>query len=237
MRQDTEGPFKQTFSLDNRTGRFLKKELERVPLFDAARRFSCVFLSTSAKDAAKLNHHLLATGIRAYHAADTREAELLSAITGAKILLIDIDRTLEPWLEFLQRLDESQPNLPKVVLTARHESTWSLILSHFALDVVPKPAHLGDLLAALEHAHLVEQEINDPVRVRERELRVMAAIRSASQPQTLQLLRPRPEKPILSVPRSVWHSTRLRLSAMMDKVTHVWWRFGCCQTPKQRSHA
>jgi len=171
MRQDNEWPFKQTFALDNRTGRFLKEGIERVPLFDAARRFSCVFLSTSAKDAARLNHHLLAAGIRAYHAADTREAEVLSAITGARILLVDIDHTFAPWLEFLQRLDESHPNLPKVVLTARHEGTWSLILSHFALDVVPKPAHLGDLLAALEHAHLVEQEINDPERVREREMR------------------------------------------------------------------
>jgi ActR/RegA family two-component response regulator len=237
MRQDNEGPFKQTFSLDNHTGRFLKEELERVPLFDATRRFSCVFLSTSAKDAARLNHHLLAAGIRAYHSADTREAAVLSTITGARILLVDIDHTFEPWLEFLQRLDEAHPNLPKVVLTGRHENTWSLILSDFALDVVPKPAHLGDLLSALEHAHLVEQEINDPVRVRERELRVMAAIRNASQPQTLKLLHPRPGKPVVSIQRSAWHSIRVRLSAMMDKVTHVWWRLGCYRPPKQHSHA
>jgi DNA-binding response OmpR family regulator len=158
MNQENEGAFRQTFSLDNSTGRFSKEELERVPMFDATRRFSCVFLSTSAKDAARLNEHLSAAGIRAYHAGDTREAAILLAITSAKTLLIDIDHTSEPWLEILQKLDESYPGVPKVVLTARDESLWSMILSHFVLDVVPKPAHLGDLLDALACAHMAEQE-------------------------------------------------------------------------------
>jgi DNA-binding NarL/FixJ family response regulator len=237
MNQENEGAFKQTFSLDNCTGRFLKEELERVPLFDAARRFSCVFLSTSAKDADRLNHHLSAAGIRAYHASDTREAAVLLAITSARILLIDIDRTFEPWLEILQRLDESHPDVPKVVLTARDESIWSLILSYFALDVVPKPAHLGDLLGALESAHSLELEINDPERARERERRVLAAIRSASQPQTSKHLRPEIGRTIDSPPRSIWRSIRERLSVMMDRVTHVWWKLGCHRTRKQHSHA
>jgi len=237
MNQEIEGAFKQTFSLDNRTGRFLKDEPERVPMFDAVRRFSCVFLSTSAKDAVRLNHHLSAAGIRAYHAGDKREVEILLALTSAKILLIDIDRTFEPWLEILQELDESHPNLPKVVLTARDEKIWSLILPHFAFDIVPKPAHLDDLLSALAYAHLVEQDLNDPERARERATRVMAAIRCASQAQTSKHLRPKIEKTIVSTPRSIWRSVRVRLCAMMDKATHVWRKFGSHQTRKQHSHA
>jgi DNA-binding NtrC family response regulator len=219
MNPDKEGPFKVTFSRDNRTGHFLKEESEPIPLLDATRRFSCVFLSTSVNDAAGLNHQLSAAGIRAYHAGDTREAEVLLAITSAKILLIDIDRTFEPWPEILQKLDESHPNVPKVVLTARGPGIWPLILSHFVLDVVPKPAHLGDLIGALECAHSVELEINDAERARQREVRVMAAIRSAAQP-----------------PRSVWHSIRVRLSAIMVKVTHVWRKFGCHRIRRQHSH-
>ena len=221
MRRDQEGPFKLTFSRDDRTGRFLKEEPAPISFPDARRRFSCVFLSTSVKDAAGLNHQLSAAGIRAYHAGDTREAEVLLAITSAKILLIDIDRTFEPWPEILQKLDESHPNVPKVVVTARGPDIWFLILSlsHFVLDVVPKPAHLGDLIGALECARSVELEINDPERAREREMRVMAAIRSAAQP-----------------PRSVWHSIRVRLSAIMVKVTHVWWKFGCHRVRRQHSH-
>jgi DNA-binding NarL/FixJ family response regulator len=237
MNQENEGALKQTFSLDNRTGRFLKKELERVPMFDTARRFSCVFLSTSAKDAVRLNHHLSAAGIRAYHAGDTREAEVLLAITTAKILLIDIDRTFEPWMGILQKLEESHSNVPKVVLTARDENIWFLILSRFALDVVPKPANLGDLLGAVEHAHMVEQEINDPERARERELRVLAAVRSAPQPQTSKHLPPKFGSSIVSTAHSIWLSIRGRLSAMMDKVTHVWWKSGCRRIRKQHSHA
>jgi DNA-binding NtrC family response regulator len=212
MKQDKEGSFKLTFSRDNRTGHFLKEERASGPPFDTARRFSCVFLSTSVKDAAGLNYQLTAAGIRAYHASDTREAEVLLAITSAKILLIDIDRTFEPWPDILQKLDESHPNVPKVVVTARSREIWFLILSlsHFVLDVVSKPAHLGDLIGALECAHSVELEINDPERARVREMRVMAAIRSAAQP-----------------PRSIWHSIRVRLSAIMVKVTHVWWKFDC----------
>ena len=237
MNRENEGAFKQTFSLDNRTGRFLKAELERVPLFDQARRFSCVFLSTSGKDAARLNHHLSTAGIRAYHAGDSREAEALFALTQAKILLIDIDRTFEPWLEILQTLDESHPDVLKVVLTARDENIWSLILARFALDVVPKPAHLGDLLGALEYAHSVEQEINDPERAREREQRVLAAIRSVSRPQTSTQNHPKTERTMVSTFRSIWHSIQARLSAMMDRVTYVWWKFGYHRTRKQPSHA
>src|SRR5450631_1303072 len=99
MKQDNEGSFKLIFSRDNLTGRFLKEDPEPVPLFDVARRFSCVFLTTSANDAARLNRQLATAGIRAYHAGDTREAAVLLALTGAKILLIDIDRTFDRWLE------------------------------------------------------------------------------------------------------------------------------------------
>ena len=224
MKRDKTGYFKLGFSRNSHAGRFLKEEPALLP--DAARRFSCVFLSTSVKDAAALNQQLSAAGIRAYHAVDTREAEVLLAITSAKIVLIDIDRTFEPWPEILQKLDESHPNVPKVVLTARSQEVWFLILSlsHFVLDVVPKPAHLGDLISALECAHSVELEINDPERAREREMRVMAAIRSTVRP-----------------PRSVWHSIRVRLSAIMVKVTHawcksVWCKFDCHRIRRQHSH-
>jgi hypothetical protein len=66
-----------------------------------------------------LNHHLSAAGICAYYAGDTREAKVLLAVTSAKIMLIDIDRAFEPWLEILQEIHQSYPNAPKVVVTAR----------------------------------------------------------------------------------------------------------------------
>jgi DNA-binding NarL/FixJ family response regulator len=237
MKQLTEGPFKQTFSLDNLTGRFLKEQPPPVPLFQVTRRFSCVFLSASAQEAAKLNTHLSAAGIRAYHAADTREVALLSALTRARILLIDIDCMFEPGLTVLERLDRRYPNLPKVVLTDRDEDLWSLILPGSAVDVVPKPVRLGGLLNALEHAHLVEQELNDPERVRIREMRVMAAIRTASQPGTLKHIHWDSERTTGHMPLSIRHSIRVRLSAMMGRVTHVWRRLGCQRAPKQHSHA
>jgi DNA-binding NarL/FixJ family response regulator len=224
MKQDKVGFLKLTFSRHSHTGHFLKEE--PASLQEAARRFSCVFLSTSVTDAAALNHQLSAAGIRAYHAGDTREAEVLLAITSAKIVLIDIDRTFEPWPEILQKLDESHPNVPKIVLTARSQEVWFIILSlsHFVLDVVPKPAHLGELIRALECARSVELELNDPERARERETRVMAAIRSTVHP-----------------PRPVWHSIRMRLSAIMVKVTHawcksVWCKFDCHRIRRQHSH-
>jgi DNA-binding NtrC family response regulator len=224
MRQDVQESFKLTCTRDNRTGRFLKVGPERLPRLAAARRFSCVFLSTSVQDAANLNHRLSTAGIRAYHAGDAREAEILLAITSAKILLIDIDRTFEPWLELLQKLDEKHPNTPKIVLTALDPHLWQLILSRFALDVVPKPAHLGDLFGALECAHWLELEINDPKRTRERSERVLQAIRDATLRRT-------------SPQRSHWRSIRARLSAIMVKVTHVRWKFEHHRTGKQHPHS
>lgn len=155
MKRENEGPFRQTFSFDHCSGKFLREESTRAPLFDSARRFSCVFLSTSAKDAARLNHYLSAAGIRAYHASDTTEAEVLFAITRAKILLVDIDRMFEGSQEILQRLDESHPDVSKVFLTAQNRNAWPFILSHVAF--VPKPANLGELLDALEYAHPTER--------------------------------------------------------------------------------
>jgi len=188
----------------------------------AARRFSCVFLTTSGEGAARMNHRLSQAGIRAYHAADTREAEVLLGITRAKVLLIDIDRTFEPWLEILQQLEKSHPKAPKVVLTGRGPDIRSLILSKFALDVIPKPASLGDVFGALECAHSLALEINDPERVREREARVMAAIRSLPQPRTS---------------LAAWRFVQRGVSAMMDRVNHVWWKFGCHRTGKQHAGA
>ncbi len=232
MKQVTDGPFKQTFSLNHHTGRFLKEDIPPIPLFDATRRFSIIFVSASARDAANLNRHLSAAGIRAYHAADAREVELLLAITRAKALLIDIDCTLEPGLAVLQAIDASHPGLPKVVLTARDANMWSSILPHFALDIVPKPFHLGELLGALEHAHLVERELNDPEQARRREMRIIAAIRTASQAQTLKHIQPNGEKANATFARSIRRSIRARLSAMMDRVTYVWWKFGWHRTRK-----
>jgi DNA-binding NtrC family response regulator len=191
-------------------------------MLEAARRFSCVFLTTSGEGAARLNQQLSQAGIRAYHAADTREAEVLLAITRAKVLLIDIERTFEPWLEILQKLDGSHPKVPKVVLTAQGPEIRSLILSRFALDVVPKPVSLGDLYGALECAHSLALEINDPERVRDREARVIAAIRAVPQPRTS---------------HSGWRFILRGLSAMMELVTHVWWKFGWHRTRKQHAGA
>jgi hypothetical protein len=237
MNEANEGAFRPGFSLDNRTGPFLKHELERAPSTNFARRFSCVFLSASGKDAVRLNHHLTAAGIRAFHARDVRESEVLLAITSARILLIDIDHTFELWPEILQRLEESHPNVPKVVLTQGHENTWSLICPHLALDVIPKPAHLGDLLEALECAHSVELEINDPQCGKERIRRVLAAIRFGLKPQTAQHLLPKTGRSVGCTPRCICCSIKVPLSAMMGMETYAWWKARCHRSRRQHSHA
>jgi hypothetical protein len=237
MNEANEGAFQPGFLLDNRTGRFLKHELEHAPSTNFARRFSCVFLSASGKDAVRLNHHLSAAGIRAFHARDVRESEALLAITSARILLIDIDHTFELWQKILQRLEEAHPNVPKVVLTQRHENTWSLICSHLALDVISKTAHLGDLLEALECAHSVEREINDPQRGKERIRRVLAAIRSAPKPQTSQHLLPKTGRSVGYTPRCICCSIGAPLSAMMGIETYAWWKARCHRRRRQHSHA
>ena len=191
-------------------------------MFEAARRFSCVFLTTSAESAARLNHQLSQAAIRAYHAADRREAEVLLAITKASVLLIDLDRTFEPWLEVLQKLEETHPKVPKVVLTGRGPDVQRFILSSFALDVISTPTNLGDLFGALECAHALALEINDPKRVREREARVMAAIRAVPRPQVSH-----------SGYRFIWGGR----SAIMDWVTHVWWKFGGHRSRNQHAGA
>lgn len=237
MIQAIEKALKQPCSSDNRTGRRLKDELERAPSPDSARRFSCVFLSTSMKDADRLNHQLSAAGIRAYHAHDVRESEVLLAITSARILLIDLDQTFELWQEILQRLEESHPNVPKVVLTERNESIWSLMRRHVALDVIPKPAHLGDLFEALDHAHSVEQEINDPQHAHVRVTRVMAAVLSSPQPHGSSHLCPKIGTTIASIPLSSWRTIRARASVMMGKVSYVWWKSCCHRSRKQQTDA
>jgi hypothetical protein len=237
MNQGNEGAFKQTSSLGSCTRRLLKDELACAPSPDSARRFSCVFLSTSVKDADRLNHHLSAAGIRAYHALDIRESELLLAITRAKILLIDIDHTFELWQETLQRLEESHPNVPKVVLTERNENIWSPLRPRSALDVIPKPAHLGDLLEALECAHSAEQEINYPQHAHARVMRVMAAVLSGSQPQDSNHLRQKIRRATVPIPHSRRCSIRVRVSAMMGKVSYVWWKSLCHRSRKQHPDA
>jgi CheY-like chemotaxis protein len=160
----TEASAKETKAMN-------QEKLERVSMFHPTmfhaaglpmrRRFCCVFLTASGRDAVRLNRHLSAVGIRAYHASDAQEAQMLLAITSARILLIDIDRTFDPWTEILQNLEQSHPNVPKVVLTGQDEALWFPILSHSAVDVVPKPLHLGGLLSALEHAQSIEPELSD----------------------------------------------------------------------------
>jgi hypothetical protein len=93
--------------------------------------------------------------------------------------------------------------VPKVVLTARGPDIWSLILSRFSVDVVPKPAHLGDLLGALELAYFLALEINEPERVRERTDRVLAAIRSAARPRVARHLHRRIGRTLASMARSL----------------------------------
>ncbi len=237
MNEANKGAFHPGFSMDNRTGLFLKHEREHDPSTNFARRFSCVFLSASGKDAVRLSHHLSAVGIRAFHARDIRESEVLLAITSARILLIDIDHTFELWTEILQRLEESHPNVPKVVLTQRHENTWSLICPHLALDVIPKTAHLGDLLDALECAHSVELEINDPQRGKERIRRVLAAIRSGLNPQTSQHLLPKIGRSVGYTPRCTCCSIGAALSAMMGRETYAWWKARCHRSRRQHSRA
>jgi hypothetical protein len=99
MKQYNKGAFKHTTPQNNRSGGFFKEEFERVPLFQAARRFSCVFLSASPKDAARLNHHLSAAGIRVYHAANTDEVEMLLAITSE---VFDLKPTSERFRDFVE---------------------------------------------------------------------------------------------------------------------------------------
>ena len=113
--------FQAGFLRDNLTGRFLKADHGPPPCRCKAVRL-CI------------PHHI---GNRCCYAEPSpigsrnsclpcgrhsRGCNLL-AITRAKILLIDIDRTFDPWLETLQQFDEAYPEVPKVVLTGRGPDT------------------------------------------------------------------------------------------------------------------
>ena len=121
---------------------------------------------------------------------------MLLAITSAKILLIDIDRTFEPWLEVLQKLEESHPKVPKVVLTGRDPDRSVTDPFPICAGCRSQASPPGRPFRGSGVCPWLELEINDPERAREREARVMAAIRS---------LRSRGPRP-----RSLWRLIRAR---------------------------
>lgn len=142
------------------------------------RRYSVVFFSMSVGRATKLASVLSVAGIRVHHASTLAEVRTLLKITSAGVMLIDL-RTIGPGREMLRQLPADFPDVSIVVLSRGYDQFATQLYAAGACEIVVEPARFADLLAALESAHELHQELTDPMRVQARVDAIMRAIRLA----------------------------------------------------------
>ncbi len=123
------------------------------------RRYPVVFFSMSIGRATKLASVLSVAGLRVHHASSLAEVKTVLKITRAGVVLID-RRTIGPCGEMLRELAAEFPDLRTVVLS-------------------PADDQFAGLLARVESAHKLHQELTDPVRRQARVDAIMRAIRLA----------------------------------------------------------
>lgn len=138
------------------------------------RRYCVVFFSRSVGRATKLASLLSLAGIRVHHAATSAEVRILLKITSAGVVLLDL-HTIGSCREMLRELAGDFPETCTVVLSPFHAETSAQLYAEGAWEVVVEPARLLDLLAALESAHELNQDLMDPVRLQSRVDAIMRA--------------------------------------------------------------
>ena len=137
-------------------------------------RYSVVFFSTSVGRATKLANVLSVGGIRVHHASSAAEVKILLKLTSAGVVLLDL-HTIGLWSEILSELTVDFPEVCTVVLSPFNSETSAQLYLEGAWEVVVEPARLLDLLAALESAHELHQQLVDPVLLYSRVSAIMSA--------------------------------------------------------------
>ncbi len=152
----------------------------RSPAWDERRpriqRYSVVFFSTSIGRATKLARVLSVAGIRVHHASTLAEVTILLRITSAGVVLID-RRTRGPCGEIFCKLAADFPDVGTVVLLPCDDQFAAQMYAAGAWETVVEPARFADLLAAVESAHELHQELADSVRLQARVDAIMRAVR------------------------------------------------------------
>ena len=144
---------------------------ERTP---SSPRYSVVFFSTSVGRATKLANVLSVAGIRVHHASSAAEVKILLKLTSAGVVLLDL-HTIGLCGEVLSELAGDFPEACTVALSPFDSETSAQLYLEGAWEVVVEPARLLDLLAALESAHELHQQLVDPVRLHSRVNAIMSA--------------------------------------------------------------
>jgi len=137
-------------------------------------RYSVVFFSTSVGRATKLGSVLSVAGIRVHHVSSAAEVNILLKLTSAGVVLIDL-HTIGLCGEMLSELAVDFPEVCTVVLSPFDSETSAQLYIQGAWEVVVEPARLQDLLAALESAHELHQQLVDPVQLHSRVNAIMRA--------------------------------------------------------------
>lgn len=145
--------------------------VERTP---SSPRYSVVFFSTSVGRAAKLANVLSVAGIRVHHASSAAEVKILLKLTSAGVVLLDL-HTVGLCGEMLSELAVDFPDVCTVVLSPFDAETSAQLYVDGAWEVVVEPARLLDLLAALESAQELHQQLVDPVQLHSRVNAIMRA--------------------------------------------------------------
>jgi len=135
-------------------------------------RYSVVFFSTSLGRATKLASVLSVAGIRVHHASSAAEVNILLKLTSAGVVLIDL-HTIGSCCEMVSALAVDFPEVCTVVLSPFDSETSAQLYLEGAWEVVVEPARMLDLLAALESAHELHQQLVDPVRLQSRVSAIM----------------------------------------------------------------
>jgi len=139
------------------------------------RRYAVVFFTTSDARATKLASVLSVAGIRVHHASTSSEVRILLKITRAGVVLIDL-RMIGARGEMLGELAAEFPDACSVVLSPFGIESAAQLYVEGAWEVVVEPARFADLLAALESAHELHQELTDPVRLQSSVDAIMKAV-------------------------------------------------------------
>lgn len=138
----------------------------------SSNRYSVVFFSTSVARATKLAALLSVAAIRVHQASSWSEVRILLQITSAGVVLLD-GKTIGPCGELLRELSADFPDVCTAVLSPFDVESAAQLYAEGAWEVVGEPARLIDLLAALESAHDLHEELTDPVRLQVRVHAVM----------------------------------------------------------------
>jgi DNA-binding NtrC family response regulator len=116
--------------------------------------FSCVYLTSSVREAERASSLLESAKIRIYRAAKLGDAEARLRLTRSRVLLADTSFRGGNWTEALQIAMQRRPTTALVVAARlADENLWISVIERGAYDLVVKPFQADELRRILENAH------------------------------------------------------------------------------------